>query len=511
MRINHNISALKANNQLRINNGRLDKSLERLSSGYKINRASDDAAGMAISQKMKTQIRGLEQASQNAADGISVIQTAEGALNEVDAMLQRMRELSVQAKNGTNTLEDREAIQEEINKLNEEILRISETTEFNTKALLNGDIDRKTYSDSIKVNIISMSDAVDTKKYKIETLTEAGKAVMGAGAQGAFTGPGGTVKADEAGTININGEDVVIKEGESREEVITKLRDVCSIVDVEMTAVKSDGVAPPAGPNMIPASLTDPDAQFVFTSKESGKDQKIAIHSNNAKLSNALGIQGITGTNNVVSGTDANVRLIGGFTNTSTVTTKGNVVTISDKDGFEIKMEILPGAKGISTEMGRPNPDPDPNDPTLAVPVFGTATITVLEAGPMNLQIGANEGQTVEVRIPKVNPKTLGTDNVNVCTEAGAGEAITKMDEAIVMVSAVRAKLGAYQNRLDHAISNLDVSSVNLTEALSRIEDTDMAGEMATYTQMQVLGQASTSMLAQANERPQTILSLLQG
>ena len=157
MRINHNISALKACNILGKTNSALDTSLERLSSGFRINRAADDAAGLAISEKMKTQIAGLEQASRNAADGISVIQTAEGALDEVEAMLQRMRELSVQAANGVNTDEDRAAIQDEIDQLNEEINRVSDTTEFNTKKLLNGTVDRRSYSDNEKIQLISLS------------------------------------------------------------------------------------------------------------------------------------------------------------------------------------------------------------------------------------------------------------------------------------------------------------------------------------------------------------------
>ena len=142
MRINHNISALKANNQLSRTNNLLDASLEKLSSGYRINSAADDSAGLAISEKMRTQIAGLDQASRNASDGISVIQTAEGALVEVESMLQRMRELAVQSANGTYTTEDRKAIQTEIDQLNEEITRISKTTEFNTMTLLDGNIDR---------------------------------------------------------------------------------------------------------------------------------------------------------------------------------------------------------------------------------------------------------------------------------------------------------------------------------------------------------------------------------
>lgn len=173
MRINHNISALKTNNILGKNNKALEKSLERLSSGYRINCAADDAAGLAISQKMKTQIAGLNQAARNASDGISVIQTAEGALIEVEEMLQRMRELSVQAANGSNTDDDRKALQDEVEQLKAEINRISDTTEFNTKKLLNGTVDRRSYSDNANVKLISLSDTVNVKSYTFEVEKEA--------------------------------------------------------------------------------------------------------------------------------------------------------------------------------------------------------------------------------------------------------------------------------------------------------------------------------------------------
>ena len=165
MRINHNIPALKTNNILGKNNSALEKSLERLSSGYRINCAADDAAGLAISQKMKTQIAGLNQASRNASDGISVIQTAEGALIEVTEMLQRMRELSVQAANGTSTDSDRLQLQAEVDQLKDEINRISETTEFNTKKLLDGTVDRRSYSSDADVELISLSDSVNVRDY----------------------------------------------------------------------------------------------------------------------------------------------------------------------------------------------------------------------------------------------------------------------------------------------------------------------------------------------------------
>ena len=233
MRINHNISALRGNNQLKITNNALDKSLERLSSGYRINRASDDAAGLAISKKMKTQIEGLEQSSRNASDGVSVIQTAEGALNEVGAMLQRMRELAVQAANGTNTAEDRLAIQKEINQLNNEITRISTDTEFNTKPLLNGNLDCQSYSNTTNVEMISLSDNVDAKDYKFKIIGDARQAVM-TGMQ--LGGLYDQITEDQAGIININGTEIELKAGDTMEQVFEKLREACDTMNIKVFA-----------------------------------------------------------------------------------------------------------------------------------------------------------------------------------------------------------------------------------------------------------------------------------
>lgn len=461
MRINHNISALKSSNQLAKTNKGLDKSLEKLSSGFRINRAADDAAGMAISQKMKTQIAALEQASRNAADGISVIQTAEGALTEVGSMLQRMRELSVQAANGTNTEEDRAAIQAEITQLNEEIQRISDTTEFNTKILLNGNIDRKSYSNNSSVKIIEMSDSVADINYSITVKKDAEQAIV-TGTGGTMTDPKGTIGAENGGTININGVDVKIEDTDTIEQAYEKIRNACSISNIDVE-IKND-------------SLT-------FTSKGFGSDESIDILCDNSKLSAIFGI----GINESKQGIDAEIELGDGFNSTATKSYDGKLVTVTDSNNFSMTFEIEPGIKDV------------------------TVNVTILDAGPMELQIGANKGQTMDVRIPKVNPETLGIKDVNIGTEAGAQAAISAYDSAITQVTAIRAKLGAYQNRLEHSISNLDVTSENMTEALSRIEDVDMAKEMANYTQKNVLSQAGTSMLAQANQRPQTILTLLQG
>lgn len=458
MRINHNISAIKANMHLNTTNSKMDKSLERLSSGLKINRAADDAAGMAISQKMRTQIAGLEKASNNAADGISVIQTAEGALSEVGSMLQRMRELAVQAANGTNTETDRQAVQKEIDQLNEEITRISDTTEFNTKKLLNGDIDRKSYSSDSKVNLVSLSDSVGVGSYKVEVteLPEQTTAI----APNKFVG-------GVAGRFCLNGEEVEILDTDTPDQIFEKIRDLGDSMNI---TVEKDGTAQ--------------DQKLKFTSEEFGKDYKIETYCSSTELEDRLGLKGMT----VTQGKDAKIDLKSGFSATATMSSSGKDITITDQNGISMKIEI--DAKATK------NTD---------------IKIDVLSSGPMTLQIGANEGQTMEVRIPQVTPKTLGIDNVNMTTQEGAEKAITQLDSAITEVSAIRAKLGAYQNRLEHSIANLDTTGENMTEALSRVEDTDMAEEMAQYTQMQVLSQAGTSMLAQANQRPQTILSLLQG
>lgn len=467
MRINHNISAIKANMHLNTTNSKMDKSLERLSSGLKINRAADDAAGMAISQKMRTQIAGLEKASNNASDGISVIQTAEGALSEVGSMLQRMRELAVQASNGTNTESDRKAVQKEIDQLNEEIQRISDTTEFNTKKLLNGDIDRKSYSSDSKVNLVSLSDSVGVGSYEVKITSVPTQTTYG---------PTDAVTGGEKGKFCINGEEVEILSTDTVDQIFEKVRDLGDSMNISVSM--------------------DANKKMTFTSDEYGSDHKIAINCSSNELATALGFTATSVEANP-RGKDAEIDKAAmitagsGFNQTATVSSNGKDVIITNQNGFSMKIEVSPDA-----------PITDPAN---------TIKIDVLSSGPMILQIGANEGQTMEVRIPQVTPKTLGVDTVNMTTQEGAEKAITQIDSAITEVSAIRAKLGAYQNRLEHSIANLDTTGENMTEALSRVEDTDMAEEMAQYTQMQVLSQAGTSMLAQANQRPQTILSLLQG
>ena len=523
MRINHNISALKANNQLARTNKLLDASLERLSSGYRINSAADDSAGLAISEKMRTQISGLEQASRNASDGISVIQTAEGALIEVEAMLQRMRELSVQSANGIYTAEDRVAIQAEIDQLNDEITRISETTEFNTMTLLDGTIDRKSFSNNNSVNLVSLSDSVEVGNYGIRITQDARQAVIigNAISLGADLTPATRIVSEaEAGSININGETVTVNAGDTVDEVFQKIRDACDSVNITVFAKATTETTPSTSANKELAGYTsvplDTGTNLVFVSKDYGSDQKITVHCDKPGLSTLLGLT-VAGAE--ATGIDAKAEIndtlsppASLFQNTATISIRGNKVTVSDRNSFKMVFEAEPGTVGttftdkrIISSSASPATPPNPSGGTTA-----NIIVSVLDAGPMDLQIGANEGQIMSVRIPKVTPQTLGIDKINIGTADGAQKAITLLDTAINEISAIRSKLGAYQNRLEHSISNLDVTAENMTESLSRIKDVDMAEEMAEYTQKNVLAQAGTSMLAQANMRPQNVLSLLQ-
>ncbi len=503
MRINHNMAAIKASTNLNKTNNLLSQSLERLSSGYQINRAADNAAGLAITQKMRTQINGLDQSSKNSSDGISVIQTAEGALNEVEAMLQRMRELAVQASNGTNTTNDRAAIQSEIDQLNEEIYRISSTTEFNTKTLLDGSADNASYSSVNSVELISISDSVQIQDYALTVTQDGRQAVMISGTDVDTS----DISDTEEGNITINGLSIPVNEGDTIEEVYTKIRDACDSINVK--AFFSDGTYDSTLADSTSAGYTENDVAdggyLTLVSEAYGSTASIDIYCDNEDLRARFGI---SETGASTTGIDAKATLGDGFELTATVTAKGNVITVSDTNDFEMQFEIAPGT--AATAFSDAIMDGTPMDEAPGGTEYDVS-ITVLEAGPIDLQVGANEGQTMTLRIPRVDPKTLGVSGVNVCTDDGAQDAISAYDNAVEEVSGIRAKLGAYQNRLDHAITNLDTTQENITEAMSRIEDTDMAAEMTEYTQKNVLSQAGVSMLSQANTLPQTILSLLQG
>lgn len=369
MRINYNISAMTANNSLQKNDRNLTSSLERLSSGNKINHAKDNASGLAMAKRMNAQIRSLDVANQNSSDGVSVIQIAEGALAEIEEMVQRMSELAVKASNGTVSDEDRSMINDEIKQLKGEIERVADSTMYNGKVLLNGDYDVKGYTNKEEVKVVTYSDEVRSGKYEISSLS---------------------------------------------------------------ASFDSDG-------NIDPSTLS--------------------------------------------------CTLGAGFPVGATVEAKDNFVYVTGSNEFEMQFELNGNGSPV-------------NVTNVSVDVTGL--------GAMNLQVGTNEGQTLGVRVATVNLKMLSLENVDVTTEANAKEFLGRMDDALFYVNKARSRLGAYENRLEHTIATLDISEENMTGAYSRIMDADMAEEMTEYTKNQVLVQSSTSMLAQANERPSSVLQLLQ-
>lgn len=374
MKVNSNIQAMFAQSILSANEEKMAKSTQKMSSGYKLNRAMDNPAGMAITNRMRAQLSSLERATKNSKNAINAIQTAEGALSEIESMLQRMNELSIQGSNGTMSSSDRLAIQEEVDQLVSEINRISKNTTYNSQNLLDGTQDLKAFSRPSKnISVRNYNELMDVGKYEISVWAD------------------GLVKSltKDGATIDIAAQEVV--------EFVDK-----------------DG-------------------------KTTGYSTKIHT-ANGAEL---------------------------------TFETKG------DSGATDVELDIT-------------------------------------GYGGMKIQVGAEEGQEIQVVIPEVSLRTLnfvdldGNRTLDLRTEEGATKAISQIASAIDYVSAARSKLGAYQNRIENTVTNLDVTTENLTESYSTIKDIDMAEGMVEYTTLQVLIQAGTSMVAQANEQPQQALQLLQ-
>ena len=379
MYISFNASAVIANNSLNKTDKNLQNSLARLSSGLKIVNPKDNPSGLAMAKRMNAQIRGINQANNNASDGVSIIEIADGTMSELSEMLQRMNELAVKAANGTMLDDDRKMIDQEIQQLKTEITRISKETSFNGQPILDGSFDLRGYTSDIDMKVAYYSDTVKYGQYEIESLT---------------------VDFDAAGHVS------------------------------NVSNFTFDSTTIPTFPADAAVTAWD-----------------------------------------------------------------GNTITISNDSGFELKIEAYNGGAAGSRTFG-----------TAADPV----TLDLEGFGAMDMQIGANEGQQLGIRIPKMSLENMGIANIDTKTEAGAADTIEKVKSAMRYVSSARANLGAYQNRLEHTISTLDITEENMTAAYSRIMDVDMAEEMTEYTTLQILSQSSTSMLAQANERPSQVLQLLQ-
>ena len=562
MRINYNISSIIARNALNVNDNRLSGSIQRLSSGFKINSAADDAAGLAISIKMNAQIKSLEQANKNANDGISVVNTADGAMSEMHDILQRMNELAIQSANGTNANGDREQIQLEIDQLVQELDRIAETTQFNAQNLLDGSFAYKGYSNTENIKVMSYSDGVSSGTYSIKQLS--------------YYHYEDTIK-DYAAYVENS------PEGEVTHEDSYK---AASADNIKAALVTDDQLTTGEGMKGFPdgAKVIVKDENVII---EAENDFKIKLSLNDRAAIDGSGVTTTSVTTYITTDCYKNITVMNqegtmkynvselniikdygqDKTMTGNHTTKYH--TGSEEEGLrhltedfaEFFKTINPDAEYTVTscavneatgditinyknvddaadvgtytfklfDEGKRNPDGTP-DPTELKDSLHTHTDTVKTEykvgdmnddaqnihlnltgmGAMRIQVGANEGQVIQIEIPALGTEYLGVDGLDITTEESATKSIDVIAEAIDYLSGIRSKVGAYCNRIEHTVTNLDVTEENMTASYSRIMDVDMATEMTRYSSLQVISQAATSMLAQANERPSQVLQLLQ-
>lgn len=548
MRIQHNISAINANRQLGINNNSVAKNLEKLSSGYKINRAGDDAAGLAISEKMRSQIRGLDQATNNANDGISLVQTAEGALNETHSILQRMKELATQSSNGTYQNDvDRENISKEVEALKSEIDRISTSTNFNKINLLDGSLSADGTKEAAKVNL---GDLAKLKTQSAAAGVQVTSAVTVQGSNAAAEGDKYSLTVnyqDADGNAVSKTVELTFKAGASTGTLVDKDGN-----EVGTTAANNAATASEVAKAYVSALNKDADFAKNFTAAESSVTAgALKFTSTVAGTENAPAILGLTQSYTVaatsttapsalglnLSATDAvtaadSFQYLDGVaqfdgTNASTAIFEVNGTKFAfadtaanaaklDKDVNYIVGDISTDAADMVALINQKAPGANAATETIG----GNSVITfkapegagASTKGALTLQIGASatKDQQVSLNIGDMSSKGLGINNVSVASQDDALKAISTIEDAINTVSGTRADLGALQNRLEHTVNNLGVTSENLTSAESRIRDVDMAKEMMEMTKNNVLTQAAQSMLAQANTQPQSILKLLQ-
>lgn len=488
MVVRTNTMANNAFRQLGMNNNQVSKSLEKLASGYRINRAGDDAAGLAVSESMKAQITGLEAASSNSQDAISLVQTAEGALTEVHDMLNRMVELSTKAANGTYTDAQRGNYQDEIKELQEEIDRISKTTEFNGQKLLDGSMGSA--SNGMPIAVTDLAGTVNGTAITGGTNVTAEATVVGT------TGSAinfGSVSGDIASiTVSYRDED-------GNNKTIT----------VEYQVTGNSGTTASNALNALQSNKEFSDAFTVagttgltFTAKTAGAAPTInSVTVNTREGSSTAKLETKT------EGRDATKSFnIGNqFKEGDSLTIDGKTYTYAkDADGSDGKsfsdlasLVIAADANGVKLDV----------DATNAV----TATKDGNGDG-LSFQVGAtaDADNVLTLSVADMSAGALGVADVDVSKVSSAQAAIDKINSAIDTVSKTRSGLGAMQNRLEHTINNLDTTAENLSAANSRIRDTDMAKEMMQYTQMNVLVQSAQAMLAQANQQPQSVLQLLQ-
>ncbi len=526
MRIQHNISAINANRQYAGNNTALSKNIQKLSSGYRINSAADDAAGLAISEKMRSQIRGLDQATNNANDGISLVQTAEGGLNETASILQRMKELATQSSNGTyQNAVDRENIQKEVTSLKSEIDRISTSTNFNKINLLDGSLAGNTATATALTATTKVGVTTDVATNVTLTGLAAGTTVnfvTDSAADGANTSATGTASGITVGwnagtkVLTLTFKPNTVAASGSTTFANTEIQQAiaaayagnttgnAALAGVTVTGGVTTGASTDVNVNMGSMTFVAPtttastyakdvvgyDSGYKFTATKSGvtgiDSFQFSTSSGTQSVSNASGVVTINlDSTKSYSSDDINTML------------KGAGITSWEASfaGTQTAGTIAGATSGFGT-----NP--------LNVVTDGTGT----GSDGLVLQIGDSTASDQQVSLSVANMSTagLGLTSISVATQSDAKAAIDVISTAINTVSTTRADLGALQNRLEHTVNNLGTTSENLTSAESRIRDVDMAKEMMDFTKNQVLVSAAQSMLSQANTQPQNVLKLLQ-
>lgn len=558
MVVQHNLNAINANNKMNINVSGTKKATEKLSSGYQINRAGDNAAGLAISEKMRSQIRGLSQATKNANDGISLIQTAEGGLNETHSILQRMRELAVQSANGTYQDDtDREAIQLEVDALKSEIDRIASSTEYNGMKLLDGSLGGTTTGTTdfgARYGVlISANTVVDGANNKLKenlslegaTLTSSVNGVTVTLADTASGVGGENAQWDAAGTtLTIN-----LKAGQSYSQ--SQINDLIK----NATMAKADAAGTPQASTPADVELKLKSGVFTFQKAETFKTfAGVRATSDDTDLVEYLinGTDQNDGYADTIKFTSNNygedTRKLKIATDVAAgkewvATTTANNEGTGIKDG-EFTLHLATGVEYTEEDIQNllkqagldytvtltDSKTPDGDKSFYAQKVVAEADATAIEIGKttagaglgsdkltgtgkgLTFQIGANgvEDQRVTLSVGDMSSTSIGVGGADVSTQDAANKAIDMVDAAVKTVSMQRAGLGALQNRLEYTVNNLTTTNENLTAAESQIRDTDMATEMINYTKNNILQQASQAMLAQANQQPQAILQLLQ-
>lgn len=504
MIIQHNITAMNSHRQLSGNNSMLGKNLEKLSSGFRINRAGDDAAGLSISEKMRAQIKGLETATKNAKDGISLIQTAEGALTEVHSMIDRMATLATQSANGTYNADQRSYMQDELNKLLEDIDRISEGTNFNGTKLLDG-----TLGGGAGKSGVPQLEAGKTAEGVTSTVFTAATFGKSEGTTAVASQASGTNKLTISYTVEDN--DGTITQRKMEVEVSASLD-----ANGAVAALNQDE-------NFSKLFVADKtaDSKIIYRSKEAGKnaayvtkvDESNTSH-NLATTTGAAGVNAKTEINGgemkalgdtiTIDGTTYQMIADGGAAdsgNIGVIATKGN--TTFDGATAAMNFKALLKERGIEFTGADMSNSHKSESYKYAAGKSGSG---------LSLQVGDTyeDANKIAVNIKSMSAAGLGIKGLDISSQASAGAAIDKISKAKEGVSAARSAMGALQNRLEHVINNLGVATENMAESESRIRDVDMAHEMMAFTKNNILTQAAQSMLAQANQLPQGVLQLLR-